>query len=254
MNDLEQFEAWARTCDGNCSDNDLRKYSAGDHNCVIDGLEYTNPLVQRDWLVWQAARATPAQPEPTFEVTEIHGTARVNPYGDKPHVTGYYERTYTIPAQPSPSSVGAAITDQKITDLAEDYDIGRSSCGCRLFRDRHLIAFSRALLSEAAALAEQVQGQQVPEDYVLMPRRLTAENGAKSLMLGEFKESIDVPCMECCDQDDDYACETCENYGTVAREVPIGWDMIKRIYALAVRHLAAPSIAQDGQKSEGEHG
>lgn len=51
----EQFEAWARTCDGNCNDRDIERRSDGD---------YHNMLVQRDWDVWQASRAAlaPAQP------------------------------------------------------------------------------------------------------------------------------------------------------------------------------------------------
>jgi len=45
----EHFEAWALTDDGNCSRLDLRK--------GIDG-EYMDPLVARDFLVWQAAQET----------------------------------------------------------------------------------------------------------------------------------------------------------------------------------------------------
>lgn len=92
---------------------------------------------------------------PTFEVTEIHGTARVNQYGDEPHITDYHERTYTIPAQPSPSSVGAAIRALKckLPDY-RDYAMGSEQRGPH--RDGFRSGF-RAAISEAAALAEQVQ-------------------------------------------------------------------------------------------------
>ncbi|MBC3438964.1 hypothetical protein HU735_26450 [Pseudomonas sp. BW16M2] len=45
--------------------------------------------------------------------------------------------------------------------------------------------------------AEQQQGEPVvsiPEEYCLMPRRLTAENGAKALLLGEFKLNVVREC------------------------------------------------------------
>ena len=32
---------------------------------------------------------------------------------------------------------------------------------------------------------------------VMMPRELTAENGAKALLIGEFEESIILPCPRC---------------------------------------------------------
>ncbi|GEM_PF-1448764 len=88
----------------------------------------------------------------------------------------------------------------------------------------------------------------VPTGYVLMPRRLTAENGAKSLFIGEFKESVELTCPDCeeagevCDD-----CETCGGSGTVSQPVTVEWDTIKRIYALAVEKLAAPTAAPADQ-------
>lgn len=93
--------------------------------------------------------------------------------------------------------------------------------------------------SPVAAATEQAT------DYVLMPRRLTAENGAKGALSGEFKESIEVPCPECHDEDEGYACSTCENVGRVSQDVTVGWDTIKDIYARAVELLAAPADATE---------
>ncbi|WP_208281121.1 zinc finger-like domain-containing protein [Massilia oculi] len=95
----------------------------------------------------------------------------------------------------------------------------------------------------AAPVAGQVA---VPEGFVLMPRRLTAENGAKALLMGEFKESIQVPCPECDGEGDD-ECLTCENMGEVSRDIPVSWDNIKAIYEMAVEHLAAPSPAKESK-------
>src|SRR5687768_16088192 len=58
----EHFETWARTCDGNCSRLDLRRNSDGN---------YVDPLVARDFLVWNAARSQPpAVQEPVAFVSK----------------------------------------------------------------------------------------------------------------------------------------------------------------------------------------
>lgn len=113
-----------------------------------------------------------------------------------------------------------------------------------------------------AALAAPVQPAAVPAGYVLMPERLTAENGAKGALSGEFKESVQVTCPECDGSGDDPdfdgdptehggACLECNGEGTVAQNVPVSWDTIKDIYKAAVELLAAaPSpAAVDGAKA-----
>lgn len=81
----------------------------------------------------------------------------------------------------------------------------------------------------------------VPEDFVLMPKRLTAENGAKALLLGEHSESIEIPCSECDNDEPDDECDLCGGSGSYIRHVPIGWSCIKLIYHNAVEGLAAPA-------------
>lgn len=80
---------------------------------------------------------------------------------------------------------------------------------------------------------------------VVMPRELTAENGAKSAMIGEFSVGEFIKCG-CCDQgnatddgDDCDDCEFCEGQGGYYIEIPIDWNTIKAIYAKAVEHLGA---------------
>jgi hypothetical protein len=55
----------------------------------------------------------------------------------------------------------------------------------------------------------------------VMPRRLTAENGAKGLLIGEFHETI------ICHDEDGEPCEV---------KIPVEWDTIKQIYAKIVEH------------------
>ena len=68
-------------------------------------------------------------------------------------------------------------------------------------------------------------------DMVLMPRALTAENGAKALLSGEFHELIEVPNPDY-DHDDD------EEPEFFTQAVPVSWTTIKAIYAMAVANLS----------------
>ena len=68
------------------------------------------------------------------------------------------------------------------------------------------------------------------DDTVLMPRKLTYENGAKGLFMGEFFEYIEVAA------DEDYQEESGEE--TCTAQVPVSWKNIKKIYDMAVDRLA----------------
>ena len=63
---------------------------------------------------------------------------------------------------------------------------------------------------------------------VVMPRRLTAENGAKALLMGEFFEYHEISYY---DEDGD----------EVERlvKVPVSWETIKKIYDKIVSHYGA---------------
>ncbi len=79
----------------------------------------------------------------------------------------------------------------------------------------------------------------IPEGYCLMPRRLTAENGAKALLLGEFKLEVTRECPECLELDEPAeGCEICDGEGEYAQRHIIPWDKIKFIYSEAVKGLA----------------
>ena len=75
------------------------------------------------------------------------------------------------------------------------------------------------------------------DEPVVMPRELTAENGAKGRLSGEFHEVIELECTACDQNDED--CEVCSGNGSYTYRVPVGWDTIKEIYKMAVKHLAA---------------
>ncbi|WP_258962707.1 hypothetical protein [Klebsiella pneumoniae] len=86
----------------------------------------------------------------------------------------------------------------------------------------------------------------IPEGYVMVPKepaaemmvpmRLTAENGAKGVLSGEFSETQFVNCPECFGDDE---CETCDGSGRIEIKVPVSWTTIKEIWIKGVEYFAA---------------
>lgn len=69
------------------------------------------------------------------------------------------------------------------------------------------------------------------DEKILMPTALTAENGAKAALIGEYYETLWVDCQECFDQStDDQQCETCHDEGGQNVRVDVSWTTIKQIY------------------------
>ncbi len=75
-----------------------------------------------------------------------------------------------------------------------------------------------------------------PDCWVMVPKRLTAENGAKGVLSGEFSETKFINCPECFGDDD---CETCDGSGRIEITVPVSWTNIKAIWAKGVEHFEA---------------
>lgn len=100
-------------------------------------------------------------------------------------------------------------------------------------QQKNLIASLRAELRESHSITT------IPDGYCVMPRRLTAENGAKALLLGEFKVHVTQECRECAELDEpDENCEICDGEGEYCQHHTISWDQIKFIYSKAVEGLA----------------
>jgi len=81
-----------------------------------------------------------------------------------------------------------------------------------------------------------------PSDGVLLPRKLTTENGAKALLSGEFMQVIEVNNPDYCGCGNLH-CGICEanpnEPETITEEVYISWDNIKAIYSKIVSHFAS---------------
>lgn len=75
-----------------------------------------------------------------------------------------------------------------------------------------------------------------PDGWVMVPKRLTAENGAKGALSGEFSETTFISCPECFGDDD---CDTCDGSGRIEIKVPVTWTTIKSIWDKGIAYFAA---------------
>ena len=85
----------------------------------------------------------------------------------------------------------------------------------------------------------------IQSDTVIMPRELTAENGAKYLLSGDFKETVILQCEICVGSgdgrgyiDQESHCLSCDGAGDYSLSVTVSWTTIKEIYDKAVEHLS----------------
>lgn len=78
------------------------------------------------------------------------------------------------------------------------------------------------------------------KDKILLPRKLTAENGAKNLLNGEYKIEIEDTCYNCYGdggEEEGETCTACDGQGCFNRTITIPWDLIKTIYKDIVEHF-----------------
>ncbi|MCM7399810.1 hypothetical protein P0240_07980 [Enterobacter cloacae] len=98
------------------------------------------------------------------------------------------------------------------------------------------------------AMLQDGNSPTTPDGYVLVPNRLTAENGAKGVLSGEFSETKFINCPECFGDDE---CETCDGSGRIEITVPVTWTTIKAIWAKGVEHFAAAPQQHRSRRNDG---
>ena len=86
----------------------------------------------------------------------------------------------------------------------------------------------------------------IPDGYCIMPLKLTADNGAKGALCGEFHVQYRIVCQSCVGE----GCEDCNHTGGWDAEIPVGWDTIKRIHEAAVEACAMPAAPQQEVESQ----
>lgn len=82
----------------------------------------------------------------------------------------------------------------------------------------------------------------IPGGWVMVPKKLTAENGAKSLLSGEFLETTFISCPECFADEE---CESCDGSGRIKIEVPVSWTTIKAIWNKGVEYFRSSTATGD---------
>ena len=112
--------------------------------------------------------------------------------------------------------------------------------------DNEKTCYAQEYIEEARRQAIAAWNRRAPAeqtDFIMMPKTLTAENGAKVALSGEFFEKVAVPCEACGDYDD--ICEVCDGTGSIDQAVWVSWTTIKAIYKKAVELLGRPSPPKD---------
>ena len=86
------------------------------------------------------------------------------------------------------------------------------------------------------SMKQKTEHAALPDGYCVMPCKLSAENGAKSALSGEFHVTHRIVCQSCGGE----ACEDCNEEGGWDGEILIGWDIIKQIHEASVEACALP--------------
>lgn len=117
---------------------------------------------------------------------------------------------------------------------SEVYALGRTSGwnACRAAMLHSAEPVSQAYKLNALAGNSPV----TPDGWVIVPKKLTAENGAKGVLSGEFSETTFISCPECFGDDD---CDTCDGSGRIEIKVPVTWTTIKSIWDKGIAYFAA---------------
>jgi len=73
-------------------------------------------------------------------------------------------------------------------------------------------------------------------DGVWVPKKLTAENGAKKALYGEFEETVVMDCDGCegAGHIHDKICDVCQGAGQYSIFLPVSWTNIKAIWEKAI--------------------
>lgn len=93
----------------------------------------------------------------------------------------------------------------------------------------------KAWSASRAAMLQAGNSPVTPDCWVMVPKKLTAENGAKAALLGEFNLEYTLTCHECFGE----GCDDCSGEGTWITTIPVDWTTIKDIWTKAIVHFAA---------------
>ncbi|MDM2901902.1 hypothetical protein OGX94_15365 [Citrobacter sp. Cpo037] len=143
--------------------------------------------------------------------------------------------TPPAPEVPEPATVETTYPDvQTNWEDAKIYADGWNACRAAMLQAGNSPVIGFDLASEPDRSVEV--HYLAPPGYVMVPKKLTAESGAKGVLSGEFSETKFINCPECFGDDE---CETCDGSGQIEITVPVSWTNIKAIWAKGVEHCEA---------------
>jgi hypothetical protein len=188
-------------------------------------------------------RALIGQPAPASNVEPVAWRYKHSSHRDWSYSIGKPEgpsiHLFTVePLYASPPSVRPVERERLIAAMIGHFKATiEASAGCSFEETNvHLPTKSFEGYADAIISAEQpvatgtsaskAMSSTERDDFILVPRELTAENGAKAALIGEFTESF-----EYCDQDGDEQ----------TAHIPVSWTTIKEIYKAAVKHFGTVS-------------
>ncbi|WP_336669484.1 hypothetical protein [Enterobacter asburiae] len=190
------------------------------------------PLKERTWSIeLELARIALASLEAEAvalrdERSGSGGISKKPGFNDLPHGTPLYA------APPAPVSV----PDERAAFNAWNNDTDCPLAG----RDAKTAAW--LAWCRRAAMLQGVDGNSpvIPDGCCIMPKKLTAENGGKGALSGEFHVTNRIVCQSCAGE----GCEDCNDEGGWDAEIPVSWDTIKRIHEAAVEACSLPAAPQ----------
>ncbi|HFK5736988.1 TPA: hypothetical protein ACG0DN_000042 [Enterobacter roggenkampii] len=148
-----------------------------------------------------------------------------------------YEITVTplYAAPPAPVSVPDAMEMDDDFDSAFEHGkaVGWNACRAAMLQG-----------ADGKYPAQDGNSPVIQDGYCIMPLKLTAGNGAKSALCGEFHVQYRIVCQSCVGE----GCEDCNHAGGWDAEIPVSWDTIKRIHEAAVEACALPAEPQQEVK------
>lgn len=152
-----------------------------------------------------------------------------------------YRHALSAPVVPdAATAIRACLSEfpEGVRDIVEECaDIAENACRDAMLQPLHTIKAASSLGSlPKTGEVLHTNSPVIPDGYVMVPMRLTAENGAKGVLSGEFSETKFVNCPECFGDDE---CETCDGSGRIEIKVPVSWTTIKDIWIKGVEHFAA---------------
>lgn len=112
-------------------------------------------------------------------------------------------------------------------------------------REQQLVAHAIHSFVRDLVSARPAPSAAVPNGYAILPKELTAENGAKALLMGEYSVGDFIQCGLCdngnasVDDDEFEACELCDGQGGHHVSFAVDWTTIKEIWRKAADHLTA---------------